>query len=327
MKTSNLWMTLAAATLMLAGCSNDENEPIDTWNGEIRLSSGVTVQTRANTPDTQIPGNETVYTWADKAINPTATAYINAWTLTANGSAGFTGSTQYYYPTDGSKLNFYAMHGDFGSTSFTEGTSAFPTSAITHSVAGNQTQAGDYAKSDLLYAIKKDVSRSKEDVELTFYHMLSKVEVVLKSGSGSPDLDGATVTIENTKLKADFTPGKDVTMTDQSARAGMVTTTSDDNNVASITIPTVTTTDFSANTSYGAAIVVPQTIAKDASFIKVTLASGVTLSYKIPDSDLTLESGKKYIYQITVNMGELSVTSKIEDWTSVDAKQGTAEMD
>lgn len=326
MKTSNLWMTLAAATLMLAGCSNDENEPIDTWNGEIRLSSGVTVQTRANTPDTQIPGNETVYTWADKATTHDATPYIQAWTLAANGSGGFTGNDQ-HYPADGSKLNFYAMHGDFGSTSFTEGTSAFPASAITHSVANSQTQAADYAKSDLLYAIKKNVERSKNAVELTFYHMLSKVEVVLKSGSGSPDLDGATVTIENTKLKADFTPGKDVTMTDQSARAGMVTTTSDDNNVASITIPTVTTTDFSANTSYGAAIVVPQTIAKDASFIKVTLASGVTLSYKIPDSDLTLESGKKYIYQITVNMGELSVTSKIENWTSVSAKQGDAEMD
>lgn len=327
MKTSNLWMTLAAATLMLAGCSNDENEPIDTWNGEIRLSSGVTVQTRANTPDTQIPGNETVYTWVDKVTTPDATPYIQAWTLAANGSGGFTGSDQ-HYPTDGSKLNFYAMHGDFGSTSFTEGTSAFPTSAITHSVAGNQTQAGDYAKSDLLYAIKKDVSRSKEDVELTFYHMLSKVEVVLKSGSGSPDLDGATVTIENTKLKADFTPSKDATMTEQSARANMVTTSTSDNNAAPITIPTVTTTDFNSNDNYGAAIVVPQTIAKDASFIKVVLASNVALSYKIPDeSGLTLESGKKYIYQITVNMGELSVTSKIENWTSVSAKQGDAEMD
>ncbi|MCD8183057.1 MAG: fimbrillin family protein [Bacteroides sp.] len=54
MKT-RLFITLAAATLALAACNNDE-EP-DNWNGEIRLASGVTVQTRTNSadvPDKQI---------------------------------------------------------------------------------------------------------------------------------------------------------------------------------------------------------------------------------------------------------------------------------
>lgn len=48
---------MAAAMMILAGCSNDENEITDNWNGEIRLSSGVTVQqtrANANVPDTQI---------------------------------------------------------------------------------------------------------------------------------------------------------------------------------------------------------------------------------------------------------------------------------
>ena len=42
---AKLFMTMAAATMILAGCSNDENEVTDNWNGEIRLTSGVTVQT------------------------------------------------------------------------------------------------------------------------------------------------------------------------------------------------------------------------------------------------------------------------------------------
>ena len=109
MKTK-LFMTMAAATMILAGCSNDENEPVDNWNGEIRLSSGVTTQTRANTQATQIQSDETVYAWADKA---SATPnYIKAWTLTAGSGNDFTGTSQ-YYPTDGSKLDFYALHGNF----------------------------------------------------------------------------------------------------------------------------------------------------------------------------------------------------------------------
>ena len=66
---AKLFMTMAAATMILAGCSNDENEVTDNWNGEIRLTSGVTVQTRANSsdvPDKQIANSQTVYAWADK---------------------------------------------------------------------------------------------------------------------------------------------------------------------------------------------------------------------------------------------------------------------
>ena len=177
-------MTMAAATMILAGCNNDENEITDNWNGEIRLTSGVTAQTRSNTQATQIQEGETVYVWADKASS--TTEYIEAWKLIANGSNGFKdNSTPQYYPTDGSNLDFYALHGNFA-PAFTEESTEFPTTAIVHSVEADQsgTDMKNYAKSDLLYAVKKGVTRSKDAVELTFYHMLSKVEVVLKSGNG-----------------------------------------------------------------------------------------------------------------------------------------------
>lgn len=318
-------MTMAAATMILAGCSNDENEVADNWNGEIRLTSGVTVQTRSNTQATQIQEGETVYVWADKASS--TADYIKAWELTAGSSNDFTGTSQ-YYPTDGSNLDFYALHGNFASNAFTENTTEFPATAIVHSVEADQSGTEAYTKSDLLYAVQKNVPRSSNAVELSFYHMLSKVEVALKSGNGKPNLTGAAVTIVGTKLKADFTPDKSATMTDQSARAGMITIPGDNNDAAPIKIRTVTTDNLDTNSEYGEAVVLPkQTISQNTPFIQVTLANKAVFSYKIPDAGgLTLESGKKYTYKITVNQTGLTVTSKIENWTS-EEKTGDAEMD
>ncbi|MEY8586006.1 fimbrillin family protein [Phocaeicola sartorii] len=326
-------MIMAAATMILAGCSNDENETADSWNGEIRLASGVTVQTRANTQATQIQSGETVYVWADKTLS--ATDYIKAWALTADGSNGFTDpSTPQYYPTDGSTLNFYALHGNFAPGAFTEESTAFPTSAIVHSVEADQsgTDTKAYAKSDLLYAVQKNVARSRHAIQLPFYHMLSKVEVVLKAGNGKPDLTGAVVTIVGTKLKADFTPDKTKDIADVSSgqghRAGMITITGSDNNATPITIRTVTTTDFNSNAEYGEAVVLPkQTLNEGDAFIQVKLSNDAVFTYKIPAGEtLTLESGKKYTYKITVNQTGLTVTSKIEDWAEV-KKEGDAVMD
>lgn len=219
MKAKLVALSIAAVALAMTGCSNNENEEMDNWNGEIRLSSGVAVQTRANTQAEQIQSGETVYAWVDKAT--TGESYINAWTLTAQGNGSFTGSSK-YYPTDGSTLDFYAMHGNFVSSTFTENETEFPEFMFIHSVTDDQSGAENYAKSDLLYAVTKGVTRSSSAVNLEFYHMLSKVEVALKSGDGKPDLTGATVTIEGTKLNARFFARKDKNMSERHDRADMI---------------------------------------------------------------------------------------------------------
>lgn len=317
---------MAAVALAMAGCSNDENEGVDNWNGEIRLSSGVAVQTRANTQENQILNGETVYAWVDKAAN--AESYIKAWTLTADGNGSLTGNSQ-FYPTDGSDLDFYAMHGNFASGEFTEDDTEFPETTVVHSVAADQSGTDSYAKSDLLYAVKKGVTRSSSAVNLEFYHMLSKVEVALKSGKGDPDLEGATVTIEGTKLKARFDPDKDEDMTDLHDRADMIVPSEDDNATTSIKIRTAITEDnFGTSTQYAEAILVPQELTQYAPFIQVKLKDGATFSYKNTDYFFALESGKKYIYKITVNQSGLSVSSNIKDWETVPRDpNGEATMD
>lgn len=323
MKAKLVALSMAAVALAMTGCSNDENEEMDNWNGEIRLSSGVAVQTRANTQAEQIRSGETVYVWVDKAAN--AESYINAWTLTAQSDGSLTGNSK-YYPTDDSDLNFYALHGNFVSSTFTENETEFPAPYVIHSVTADQSGAENYAKSDLLYAVTKGVTRSSSAVKLQFYHMLSKVEVALKSGEGEPDLIGAIVTIEGTQLDAKFEPSKDKDMSDRQNRTDMIVA---DGTPTPIKIWTAITADnFSTDTQYAEAVLVPQTIADNATFIKVKLQDGATFSYKISDTDgLTLTSGYKYTYNITVNQSGLSVSSEIKNWDTAPDKEGEATMD
>lgn len=324
MKAKLVALSIAAVALAMTGCSNDENEEMDNWNGEIRLSSGVAVQTRANTQAEQIQKDETVYAWVDKAAT-VAASYINAWTLTADGNGSLTGSSQ-FYPTDDSSLDFYAMHGNFVSSTFTENETEFPEFSFIHSVTDDQSRAENYIKSDLLYAVTKGVTRSSSAVNLEFYHMLSKVEVALKSGNGNPNLTGATVTIEGTKLKARFEPRKDEDMSDRQNRASMIVAEGDP---TPIKIRTAITEDnFGTDTQYAEAVLVPsdRAIADKTTFIKVKLQNDATFSYKI-DGSLWLESGKKYTYKITVNQSGLSVSSEIKNWDTAPDKEGEATMD
>ena len=104
----------------------------------------------------------------------------------------------------------------------------------------------------------------------------------------------------------------------------MIAPTAGTNPVAAITIPTAMTTDFSSVASYGEGIIVPQTVDKDQPFIRVKLANGTTLSYKL-NVNTTFEA-VKHAYQITVNFTELTATATIGDWTHVAAVDDVTTM-
>ena len=291
-------LLFAAVALTLAACSNDD-ENLNGGPVELRLSSSLEVQTRAyQVQDEQLASGETVYVWADEQDGETD--YIKAWELMAVGNGSFQEpATKQYFPQSGKGLSLYAIHGDFGASAFTENATPFPTASLTHTVSDNQSIDANVAKSDLLYAVAPNVSRSGNPtvVPLTFRHLLAKVEVALKPGDGLSveDIKDAVVTIENTRLKTDFTPDK-------------TSATADD--MISLTETTAVSSDA---TAWSEAIIAPQTLEANTQFIKVHLFDGGDLYYTL-DESCTFASGNKYTYKITVNLTGLQVSSNIETW-------------
>ena len=315
-------MTMAATALALAGCSNDENG-MDNGPVELRLTSGVTVQTRASTATqgTAISKNEVVSVWVDDA--GTASPLYEAVQLTANGSNGFTGEAM-YFPQTGNNIDIYAVHGNF-TTAFAPGKSDFPKDGAGYKVEADQSAVADYTKSDLLYAYEKGVTRSGNPTTaaLTFYHMLSKLELAIKAGDGAPELDTSdAVKLNNVTLSGTFTPSTTATMSEQSQRAAMLGAAASAT-TGNMTLGQTTCQDFTTNVVYNEAILVPQDMANKT--LTFSLKGGGTLTYTIP-TGTTFESGKKYQYHITLDLTGITVTSSIEDWEPVTAVNGSATM-
>lgn len=299
---TRLFVTIATAALILAGCTNNENE-MDNWNGEIRLSSGLVVQTRANSsdvPDKQIAAGQQIGIYVEGVSGETTyTGYTNV-SADADGSGNFSNySTTMYYPQSGKDVQISAYH------PYSQEASS---DLYDFTVETAQATDANYFKSDLLYSGKKTYARSKTAHSLTFEHKLVKVVCNLTSGEGSPDITGATVEI--------VTPKRAVSFNRTTGEVGNATTFAKSVNVTL--------------GQYGA-IIAPQTYAKGTKFLKVILTSGGELYYTIPneqnDEDLELAPGHVYTFNIAVDLTELKVSSEISEWTSVDAKTGNATMD
>lgn len=324
MKTK-AFMTMAALALMATGCNNEDE--MDNWNGEIRLTSGIEVQTRAtHNLDESLKNDETVHVWVDDAQTPTSNVttenlYENNQLTKVEGGA-LTGGTTMYFPKTGNSVNIFALH-----TNALLADNTFPVSPLTHTVATKQESTSDgYAKSDLVYAKSTGVVRTSNTVGLTFNHLLSKVEVILKEGSGVTKFltNLNSLKIMSTKPNAQFTLTKDGPSYGYNAEHQDGITISAGGNATEISIDKdVTTTETD---KLNEAIIVPQTLAAATPFIQIKLSAGGVFTYKLK-SETNFESGKKYTYTITVNQTGLTVTSSITDWTVGGTAIGTATMD
>lgn len=316
MKMKQSAIIYAMVALALTACSNDEN--LDNLNDpvELRLTSGLEVQTRAtHNLDTQLKNGEKVHVWVDDATTD-ENLYVNN-TLTADGDGSFTGGQPMYFPSTGNGVDIYAIHGNFGAD-FTD----FWSAEQTHTIAQDQKSSGDgYAKSDLVYAKHTNVARTKQAVNLEFRHLLSKIEVVLVQGEGKPTIE--KVEILNTKLDAKFTPSKtdDFTLTASGESNPIVIDTD-------LTSKTDAAGTDESKKKLNETIIVPQYLTNGTPFIRVTTTEGGELIYRLPENK-TFDPAKKYRYTVIANLTELKVVSaKITDWTKETGDDnGTAEME
>ena len=293
------YLIFAAAALTLAACSNDD-ENLNGGPVELRLSSGIEVQTRAtHNLDTQLKDGEQVHVWVDDAT--TGTALYNNNLLSKGNGGALSGGTPMYFPPSGS-VDIYALHGNMTVDN------AYPMSALTHTVAEDQrsaiaTAGEGYQGSDLVYAKLENVQRTPP-----FHQLLSKVEVVLIQGAGDGSFlqNITSLQVLNTQPTASFTLNK-------ATAADAITVTA-----SGTAFPISLDTDLSASSAetnqvLNEAIIVPQTINSGTEFIRVQTAES-TFTYDLANTT-AFESGKKYKYIITVRETGLEVNSQISDWT------------
>lgn len=323
MKTRFLMATAAAAIVMVA-CNNEET---DNWAGEIRLSSGLAVQqvnsTRAanNIQNGQFAAGEKIDVFINEAVatdETATTSYTQPLVYTAGGDGSMSTSPQPYYPTSGKDVNIYAYYPSGTVTSIDK-------EQVDFEVVADQSSDANYKASDLMYGTpdKNPVGRTKNHVNITFKHLLSKVTVTLISGVGTPDLTGATVELLNVLPTTKLNPSK-----------GTISGADEEKDKIAITVMKVTN---NSNLS-GSAVVVPQTLNQEVEgkrrFIRVTLETGgVLYSQNLTDSeaetieDIKMAAGYEYKYEITVNLTSLDITSSINPWGTGGSYTGEAEME
>ena len=316
-------MIVVAVAAMAVAC-HDGGEGPGGGPEELRLTGAVKgeVVARGAAAGEVIAAGEVVHAWVDEAVNP-AVAHVKAWRLEADGNGGLDGTTC-YFPENGNDVNIYAMHGNFNYV-IEEGVMGFPAMLYceVERMQAGEIGVANRAKSDLLFAIERGVSRGRESDgvttrELTFYHLLSKVEVALKASDEVGDLTGAVVSVGGTVNRGYFMPDKEAVMENAAERGKMIAP--DGSSIGLITIDTRVTGNFDGNTGYGEAIAVPGT----GLFIRVDLKDGKVLFYY---SNVTLESGKKYRYNIYVGKERLElVSTSISAWETGTSDGGEAGM-
>lgn len=317
------FMIMAAFALIAAGCGNDENEmtTTDDLNGEIRLSSGIDVQTRTEADaaqSRQIAAAQAVGVFITDAVAADGTPVGGNLQYTADGSGGLTlaGTTPPQpvpcYPNVADSKVSICAYQPYDALAATDG-------GYTFSVAADQNaSAKAYYDSDLLYSASTAYARSKDAHTLTFTHMLSKVVCTLTAGAGAPSVDAATVEIVKPVISGTFAPS-----------AGTFTT--------STTVPgedakVVMNNSVVAGTYI--AVVPPQEFVAGANFLKITLkkrdgnadalVDAGTFYYKYKKAEaaggeavaarLSLDAHKVYTFKVKVNLTGVEVTSEITDW-------------
>jgi hypothetical protein len=182
--------SVAIALPLFAACTKDEVK-----NDEIRLTTRVEAPTTRAGQDlqkTQFAADAKVgafvddYTAGTGTTGATTSALYTNHELTADGSGVFAASPM-YFPANGHQVNITAYH------PYAANANALPTA---FSVQANQSADADYMASDLMFGAPtagNPVTRTSAAVELTFKHLLTKVNINLIQGAGAPDLTGAVV--------------------------------------------------------------------------------------------------------------------------------------
>ena len=308
-------------TPLLGSCTTDDvvggagREECDIISGQPMTVTSATRATDGRTSSTQFDSGEIVWLWANKADG---SEYINAWQLTAKSGGSLTGSSAKYWPSDGSKLNVYALHGNFKNSTITEGSPSWSNLSLTHTVETNQTSDNKKRLSDLLYSQTSSVAPNTGSVQLTFDHLLAKITVKLdlKNSKGINEGELANAEVKLTNILPDAT----ISNTLLTANPVQTSTTGTRTTIISGKIPS----SIISGNVIGSAIVPLQNFGggkgsdSENNVITITLAYPDSRSFSYtPTPYVALTAGNEYIYTLKIINGVLSVSSiTVKDFTN-----------
>lgn len=284
----------AIAAASMTACNNELSEQTSQNGGNVNFTMGI-----GSTPSSRVSMPESSYTASftgDDEVGvfvSEVSSYSNIKYSTTDGTTWTGGPIE--VPTD-AEYTYYAY------CPYKESMTA---SNIPVVVATNQDTDG-YIKNDYLYS-KLAATSGQTDVNLTFNHALSLVEVTL-AGSGAAE--GATVNL--------FNVATDATM---DIVAGKVTTGS---------VTADVTMDALSNLKYRA-IIPAQTIAASTPAFKIAV-NGRTYQAKY-SGDINFEQGKYLAMTITLGEQggddaqiEITTTADIADWGEGTSNGGNASV-
>lgn len=301
-------VAVCSVALMAAACSNatdDDGATLPEGMYPIEFTATglqATPLTRATADGTWTKGDQIAVQIGTEVKQYNATSLSTSITGGANGtSAKFTSTSPFYWQ---SKDPIYVSAWYYG-TEY----NATPPTAWT--VQSDQNTEGNYQKSDFLYA-KEELSYNGSQV-LHFFHQTAKVVVHIIDGNQTPeDIAVKSMTIgdgSNVRLNGSWTApdyyweeGKSVLGTWEECSQPSTLTPK---NLGQVTVDNNTKTSLA---SYEA-LVIPQTINANTSLFTINIEGYSPFYYK-PESNITWESGKEYIYYITIKGSNLVVTTE-----------------
>lgn len=302
-----LFITMAAATLLLAGCSNDENEPADRTDGrvpvEFRASVGVT-ETRAVDQTWSAADAIGIFmVKADAAFLPENISEEAENIRYVVKEAGINGSfspapngTTIYFPMDNSEVDFYAY---------------CPQGNVTEEPITNHylyainvaTQTNQEAL-DLLYSSDvKEKKKTDKTIALNFKHQLCKVILTVQPGEGvsADDMSGLTVKVNGQKTTATF----DLT-------AGELKDDAAASPAAIADVPPADITLFKqANAYIYEAILLPYATTERTFEFNLNNGHDAPFTWKM---EKALTAGSKYTYTVKLNRTGVEVSGQIGAW-------------
>lgn len=190
MKRFFQFLAASALVVSMQGCSKDSAiEPTPDSPVQLRLTGEINQTTRVNEAGFEANDAVGVYVSTTGTLATSGNMVDNAAFTYDSGELVAPEGSEVYWESSDTKLNVYAYY-PYAQT-------VTSTSAYNFSVNADQSSLEGFFDSDFIYASEEDLEPTTESVELTFNHILSRINLAFVAGDGitQADLNSAEKTI------------------------------------------------------------------------------------------------------------------------------------